>query len=110
MTIGDRIKQRREELQISQDELAKRLGYKSRSSINKIEVGSQNLTQSKIKALAIALETTPSFIMGWEEEKKPVDNDRLSEAQIQLIELAKNVPEEKAEKVLAMLKLLLEAD
>ena len=36
MTIGQRIKERREELDITQDELAKRLGYKSRSSINKI--------------------------------------------------------------------------
>ncbi len=68
MTIGDRIKQRREQLQMTQDELAKRLGYKSRSSINKIELGQQNLTQSKIHAIATALETTPSFIMGWEEK------------------------------------------
>lgn len=68
MTIGDRIKQRREQLQMTQGELAKRLGYKSRSSINKIELGQQNLTQSKIHAIAIALETTPSFIMGWEKE------------------------------------------
>lgn len=39
MTIGERIKFKREELDISQDELARRLGYKSRSSINKIELG-----------------------------------------------------------------------
>lgn len=37
MTIGQRIKVRREELNMSQEELAKRIGYKSRSSINKIE-------------------------------------------------------------------------
>ena len=36
MTIGQRIKVRREELNMSQEELAKRIGYKSRSSINKI--------------------------------------------------------------------------
>ena len=66
LTIGERIKLRREELNLSQDELAKRLGYKSRSSINKIEVGSRDLTQSRIKAIADALETTPSYIMGWE--------------------------------------------
>ena len=67
MTIGQRIKQRREELNMSQDELAKRLGYKSRSSINKIEMDSRNLTQAQIKPLADALETTPCFIMGWDE-------------------------------------------
>lgn len=67
-TIGERIKIRREQLGLSQDELAKKLGYKSRSSVNKIETDSRNLTQSKIKAIADALETTPSYIMGWEEE------------------------------------------
>lgn len=68
MTIGQRIKQRREELCMSQDELAKKIGYKSRSSINKIELDLYNLKQSKIKAIADALETTPSYIMGWDEE------------------------------------------
>ncbi|MGM9648837.1 MAG: helix-turn-helix domain-containing protein [Butyricicoccaceae bacterium] len=68
MTIGERIKQRREYLKMSQEELAHKLGYKSRSSINKIELGANNLTQSKIKAIADALETTPSYIMGWEDD------------------------------------------
>jgi len=89
MTIGDRIRIRREQLQLSQDDLAKKLGYKSRSSINKIELGGQNLTQSKIKAIADALDTTPSYIMGWEEQidlyiqgaKKWVDDFRFSEKQ-----------------------------
>lgn len=70
-TIGDRIRNRREELGLSQEELAKRLGYKSRSSINKIELNQRNLTQSKIKSIADALETTPSYIMGW-----TVNNDK----------------------------------
>ena len=68
-TIGDRIKKRREELGMTQEELAHRLGYKSRSSINKIELNSNNLTQSKIKKIADILNTTPSYIMGWDEEE-----------------------------------------
>jgi len=68
MTIGDRIKQRRKELGMSQEELAHKLGYKSRSSVNKIELGGQNLTQKKIKKIADALDTTPEYIMGWDEE------------------------------------------
>jgi transcriptional regulator with XRE-family HTH domain len=66
MTIGERIRQRREELRMSQEELATRVGYKSRSSINKIELNQADLRQSKIKAIADALLTTPSYIMGWE--------------------------------------------
>lgn len=49
---------------MSQEELAEKLGYKSKSSINKIELGRQNLTQTKIKAIADALDTSPSYIMG----------------------------------------------
>ena len=77
LTIGSRIRNRREELNLSQDELAKRLGYKSRSSINKIELDQRNLTQSKIKAIADALETTPAYIMGWEELDQTVDLKKL---------------------------------
>lgn len=72
MTIGERIKARREELNMTQDELAKKLHYKSRSSINKIELGLYNLKQSKIKMIADALQTTPSYIMGWEEKNESV--------------------------------------
>ena len=64
MTVGERIKQRRLELGLSQDELAKKVGYKSRSSINKIETGAQQLRQSKIKAVADALDTTVNYILG----------------------------------------------
>lgn len=76
-TIGSRIRKRREQLDLSQDELAKRLGFKSRSSINKIELDERNLTQSRIKAIADALETTPSYIMGWDELNEQVDLEKL---------------------------------
>lgn len=71
MNIGGRIKARRIALNISQDDLAKKLGYKSRSSINKIELNGQDLPADKIYAIASALETTPAYIMGW---SNSVDN------------------------------------
>lgn len=71
MTIGQRIKQRREELNLSQDELAQKLGYKSRSSITKIENGERELPQSQIKSIADALDTTPDYIMGWDQKYNP---------------------------------------
>lgn len=67
MKIADRIKARRLELGMTQDELAKKLGYKGKSSINKIEGGSQDLPQKKIELIAKALDTTPEYIMGWTE-------------------------------------------
>lgn len=63
-TIGERIRDRRELLGLSQEELAKMIGYTSRSSINKIETGVQQLRQSKIKAIADALDTNVNYILG----------------------------------------------
>lgn len=60
------IRNRRKELGMSQDELAKKVGYTSRSTIARIENGEIDLPQSKIKAFADALKTTPGELMGWE--------------------------------------------
>lgn len=73
MTIYDRIKERREKLGLTQDELAKELGYISRSSIAKIESGKVDIPQSKILSFAKALKTTPSYIMGWAEENEQIN-------------------------------------
>ena len=65
LDLYKKIRARREELNMSQDELAKKLGYKSRSSINKIEKGENDIPQSKIVAFARALDTSPETLMGW---------------------------------------------
>lgn len=62
--IYARIRNRREELGLSQEELAARMGYKSKSSINKIEMGVNDIPQSKVFAFAKALETTTAYLMG----------------------------------------------
>ena len=61
--IGKRIKEKRILLEMTQEELAKKSGYTSRSSINKIELGMVDLPQSKISAIASALNVTPTFLM-----------------------------------------------
>lgn len=73
MELYERIRNRREELGLSQDDLAKKLGYKSRSTINKIELGINDVTQSKIVAIANALDTTPAFLMGWTRDMDALD-------------------------------------
>lgn len=69
MTFGERVKIKRELLGLSQEELANKLGFKSRSSINKIEKDINDVTQSVVVKLATALETTPAYLMGWEDEE-----------------------------------------
>lgn len=68
MTIGDRIKQRRTELNMSQEELAQKIGYKDRSTISYIESGGKNFPISRIQQIADALWTTPEWLMGWEKD------------------------------------------
>lgn len=66
MTIYDRIKFLREELGWSQQELANKVGFKTASAVNKIELGLRDINQSKILAFAKALGTTPGYLMGEE--------------------------------------------
>ena len=112
MSIGKRIKNRREALGMSQEELATKLGYKSRSSINKIELEINDVTQSKIAQIAKALGTTPAYIMGWEEEPKlnlqlfgeenSPEEPKLSEGERMLLELFRQIPEDQQKVFLEM--------
>lgn len=67
MELSDRVRRRREELRLTQDELAKRMGYKSRVSINKIENG-RPVSQKIISRLAEALDVSIPYLMGWDEK------------------------------------------
>ena len=67
-TIYEKIKARRIELGLTQDELAKQMGYSSRSTINKIESGLVDITRNKIEKFATVLNVPPAYLMGWRED------------------------------------------
>lgn len=58
MNIGSNIKKRRLELGMTQKELADKLGYKTRSTIAKIESGENDVSQKKLESIARSLDTT----------------------------------------------------
>lgn len=97
MTIYDRIKLLRESQGLSQQELATRLGYKSRSAINKIELGLRDISQSKVEAFAKALNTTPAYLMGWEDQIASYSDDELDR---KIIEVFNRLSEEKKKQAL----------
>ncbi len=66
-TVGIKIKECREKLGLTQEQLAKLVGYKSKSSINKIEMGINDITQSKVVEFSNVLNTTPAYLMGWDD-------------------------------------------
>ena len=67
-TVGENILILRKRLGWTQEELAIKMGYKSKSTINKIELGINDIPQSKIAKFAEVLGTTPGYLMGWVEE------------------------------------------
>lgn len=88
MTLGEKVKLKREELNLSQEELAEKMNYKSKTSIHKIEVGITDLPLSKVKELAAVLKTTPAYLMGWEEDKSQEKENNIF-SQLTAEELAK---------------------
>ena len=77
MTIGERIKNRRIELGISQIELAKRMGIKTKSTICQLENSGDNITTDRIRRAANALFVSESFLMGWEDSPKNMPEPKL---------------------------------
>ena len=69
-TFASRVRNRRMELGMTQNELADKLGYVSRSSVAKLEAGVSDLPRSKIELLAEMLDTTPAYLMGWTDDPK----------------------------------------
>lgn len=63
MTIFERIKNRRLELNMSQEELALKTGYKTKGSISRIENGNRDINQSQIELFAKALDVSPEYLL-----------------------------------------------
>lgn len=76
MEIGTRVKTLRKSLGLTQKELAEKCGYKSLTTINKIELGINSIPLDTVEKLAHALEVTPAYLMGWKtetiEELRPI--------------------------------------
>lgn len=72
--IGARIKALRIQNGLSQQGLADKLQYKSRSTINKIELGINVIHPTKIYAFARALNTSPEYLTGSNKDPILYDN------------------------------------
>lgn len=65
MDIGARVKELRKSLGLTQKELAEKCGYKSLTTINKIELGINSIPLDTVEKLANALQVSPAYLMGW---------------------------------------------
>lgn len=115
MSIGQRIRSMRTQQGLSIDELAYRLG-KNRTTIYRYENGDiENLPLGILDSLAEALNTTPAYLMGWDnsdegsyivhETINPVDLDHMSRW---MVEVGNNIlNEDEYNKVIEYAKFLL---
>ena len=88
MTVGERIKQRRLELGLTQEELAKRMGYNGRTSVCVAEQRGDNVTTTRVAKFAKALGVSQMWLMFGDEADEEAglyDPD----AETELIERAK---------------------
>lgn len=61
--IGQRVKERRLQLGMTQEELAHKMGYKSKSTINKIEHDVHDVNQTTLGKLAAVLDVDPNYFL-----------------------------------------------
>lgn len=68
-SMGQRIKERRIELGLTLEELGNMVGAGA-STVRKWETGYiKNMRSDKIKRVAVALDVTPAYLMGWDESQ-----------------------------------------
>ena len=96
--FGRAIRLRREELGMSQEELAHKIGYKSKVSVTKIEKGQRDLPRSKIVDIAEALHTTPAALLGWE------DAEGRDAIRKELHAIIDKLPDDRLEKILRVVQ------
>ena len=122
MTTGELVKQRRIELGMTQEELAGKMGFKTKASISRLESNDRKLPLSKLEKMAMILNIPPSRLMGWDDDgleysdkyDKKYHHQKASEgivAQGNLLEVLNILPtltDKELELVNGMLALLLE--
>lgn len=106
MSVGELIKMERIRNRLSQEDVAKAIGS-TKQAVYKYENGIvTNIPMDKIEILSSLFGVTPSYLMGWEES--PTNNSpteaQLSEGEMKLVELFRQLPEESQRMYLEVLR------
>lgn len=105
MAIGEKIKRRRLELEWSQRELARRMGYKDNTTLTKIERGLVDVSQTRVVQFAEVLGVTIAYLMDWEEEEKQSSELSIKKKEfIKRIEKMSDAQLERLEQILAIVE------
>ena len=82
---GDRIRRCRRSLDMTQEELAKKIGV-TKATINKYETGiTPNLKRPRIEAIAKALDVSPEYLMCWSDSPgRPLTFEDITKEELSL--------------------------
>lgn len=105
MTVADRIRNRREALGITQEELAKKMGLKGRSSVARIESMGDEVSLKNVEKIAPILGCSVLYLMGWDNQNIPIaldEDDKL------LLEVTKSLSQQNKQHIITYAKYLAE--
>lgn len=106
MEIKDIIRKRREELDLTYEQLGNMIGV-GKSTVRKWETGMiENMRRDNIVSLAKALNISPAILMGWEDVNEKESEINLSAQEITLLENFNKLDSEDKSKVIDYTKLL----
>ena len=109
--IGKRIRKRRLEIGMTQQELTEKMGFKSRSSINKIEIGGRRINPERLEDFAKALNTSVEYLMGLDEKvdiQIDIEQNELDNFKKKLLEFATKLNDDNKKDLEKYLEFLLE--
>lgn len=105
--MAQRIKYLRQEKGLTLEQVASVVGV-GKSTVRKWETGMiANMKRDKIASLAKALGTTPEYLMGWEEKKNSPSELQLTEGELLVLDLFRNIPVERQPDALELLRVAL---
>jgi len=104
MTVGERIKNRRIQLGLTQEQLAEKMGYSGKSTICKAETCGDDITTAKVNKYARALKCSFEYLMGWEDN---IPDATQTDEYVELIALHSQLSEEHQKIILQTIKALL---
>lgn len=114
MNIGEKIKNRRLELGWSQQDLADKMGYTSKSTITRIEKGYNDVSQKHVAQFAEVLGTSIAYLMDWQDEKEVSINSKPTTTEdselSELISLLNDATPDQKKMVLQLAKTFLQSE
>ena len=104
MSVGQRIKIAREQKNMTLDEVAKRCETTKQTIFKYENEIVTNIPYEKIVLLSKALDVSPSYLFGWEENKSSPSELKLTEGEELMLKLFRQIPEDKQPAALEILK------